>query len=79
MDVHIVEPGTLYGPRLNQVDFRVGKIVRFGNARATLSVDVFNVFNKGTPVELSNSFSRWQRPENIMRARFAKLVAQFDF
>ncbi len=78
-EVHIVEPGTLYGPRVNQLDFRVAKILRFGGSRATLSFDVFNVFNGNTPQGLNDSFGRWQAPTNIMKARLAKIVAQFDF
>ena len=78
-EVNIVEPGTLYGPRVNQLDFRVAKILRFGGARTTLSFDVFNVFNENTPTSLNDSFGRWQAPTNIMKARLAKIVAQFDF
>jgi hypothetical protein len=77
--VQLVEPGTLYGPRLNQLDFRVGKVLRFGGTRATVSLDVFNVFNENTVVEFSNQFSNWLEPQGIMRPRFAKVVAQFDF
>ncbi len=44
--VNLVSPGTLYGDRLYQTDFRVGKIFRFsGNRRLTASVDLFNLFN----------------------------------
>jgi hypothetical protein len=77
--VALVEPGTLYGPRLNQVDFRVGKVLRVGGTRATVSLDVFNIFNENTVVAFSNQFSNWQEPQEIMRPRFAKVVAQFDF
>ena len=78
-EVQIVAPETMYGPRVNQIDFRVAKILRFGGARATLSLDVFNVFNKNTPQGLNDAFGRWQAPTNIMKARLAKIVAQFDF
>ena len=77
--VNLVEPGTLYGPRLNQFDFRVGKVLRFGSTRTMISLDVFNIFNENTVVEFSNQFSNWQEPQQIMRPRFAKIVAQFDF
>ena len=35
----------MYGDRLNQVDFRVSKILRFGERRANVGVDLFNLFN----------------------------------
>jgi hypothetical protein len=57
----------------------VGKVLRFGGTRATVSLDVFNVLNENTVVEFSNQFSNWQEPQGIMRPRFAKVVAQFDF
>ena len=78
-EVNIVEPGTLYGPRVNQLDLRVAKILRLGGARTTLSFDVFNLFNGNTPLGLNDSFGRWQAPTSIMKARLAKFVAQFDF
>ncbi len=31
--VNLVEPGALYGDRINQLDFRVAKILRFGRTR----------------------------------------------
>ena len=34
--VNLIEPGTLYGDRLNQVDFRVAKILKFGGKRAMI-------------------------------------------
>ena len=39
----IVEPGELYVERLNQIDFRVSKIFRFGRTRTNLNFDFYNV------------------------------------
>jgi hypothetical protein len=78
--VNLIEPGTLYGERLNQVDFRVGKIVRLGGARATFNLDVYNALNKDTIRGQNNTFgAAWQRPTSILQARFAKISASFDF
>ena len=41
--VNIVEPGTLYGDRINQLDFRVAKILRFGRTRTQLGLDLYNL------------------------------------
>jgi hypothetical protein len=77
--VNIVDPGTIYGERLNQLDFRVGKILRFGRTRATASIDLYNALNSNAVLSLNNTFSAWQQPQSILNARFAKVVVQLDF
>jgi hypothetical protein len=77
--VNIVEPGTMDGERMNQLDLRVGKILRFGRMRATTSVDLYNVLNANPVLTLNNAFATWQRPQSILNPRFAKLVVQLDF
>jgi hypothetical protein len=77
--VNLVEPGTLYGERLNMVDLRFGKIMRFGRTRAIAHVDVNNVLNASTVLTVNNSFAVWQRPQSILPARFAKLGLTLEF
>jgi hypothetical protein len=79
LPVTIVEPGTLYGERLNQVDLRVGKILRFGRTKTSLNLDVYNLFNVNTVLTVNNAFATWQRPTSILLARFAKVGMQIDF
>jgi hypothetical protein len=72
--------GTDYGERLNQLDLRVGKLLRFGGTRTALNVDIFNVFNGNSVTAENPSFpAAFRRPTQIMMARFVKLSAQFDF
>ena len=78
--VNLVEPGVVYGERLNQLDLRFGKILRVGGARTTLSLDLYNALNNDTIRTQNNTFGpAWQRPTAISLARFAKISAQFDF
>jgi len=77
--VNLVAPGTMYGERLNQVDLRFGKILRFGRVRATASLDLYNAFNSSAVVTQSAAFATWQRPQSILNARFAKIAMQLDF
>jgi hypothetical protein len=79
LPVTILEPGTLYGERLNQVDMRVGKILRFGRLKTSLNLDVYNMFNVNTVLTVNNAFASWQRPTSILLARFAKVGVQLDF
>jgi hypothetical protein len=72
--------GTTYGDRLNQVDFRVGKLLRYNRYKAMVSVDFYNALNVSTVLTQNNTFgAAWQQPTAIMPARFAKVTLQFDF
>jgi hypothetical protein len=77
--VNLIEPRSMYGERMNQVDLRFGKIFRFGHARATASVDVYNALNSNAVLTMSNAFATWQRPLSILNARFAKVGVQLNF
>jgi hypothetical protein len=77
--VNLVEPGSLYGDRSNQLDVRVGKMLRLGSTRTNVSVDVYNVFNGNTVLLVNNNFATWQQPQGIMQARFVKFSVQLDF
>ena len=77
--INLIEPGTLYGDRLNQLDLRFAKTVRFGQARARVNVDLFNALNSSAVLTENSRFSRWRQPTEILLARFVKLSVQFDF
>ena len=79
MTVNLIEPRTLYEDRINQLDLRVGKILRFVRMRATASVDVYNALHSSAVLLLNNEFAAWQAPQSILNARFAKVVMRFDF
>ena len=79
LSFNIVEPGSLYGARINQLDLRVAKILRFGRNRTNVGVDIYNALNGSTAVSLNNAFGAWQQPNEILLARFVKLNVQFDF
>jgi hypothetical protein len=74
------EPGDYYGERYNQLDLRLGKLLRFGRVRTTVNLDLYNVLNANTVLTQNNTYgAAWQRPNSILLARFAKIGAQFDF
>jgi hypothetical protein len=79
LPVTIVEPGTNYGDRLNQVDLRFGKIVHFGRTKTVVNLDVYNLFNVNTVLGVNYAYATWLRPTSILLARFAKIGVQFDF
>jgi hypothetical protein len=77
--VNLVEPGTEFGERMNQLDLRFAKILRAGRTRTTASLDLYNALNANTVLTESAAFGTYLRPQNILNARFAKIGVQFDF
>ncbi len=77
--ISAVEPLTMFGERLTQLDLRFAKIFRFGGASATGSLDVYNVLNDNAVLTQSSRFSNWLTPTSILAARFVKVAVQFDF
>jgi hypothetical protein len=80
--VNLVEPGTLYGDRVNQFDIRVAKILRFGRTRTNIGFDVYNVMNKAAILTYNQGFvpnGNGLAPTSIQQSRIAKFSAQIDF
>ena len=77
--VNIVEPGTVYGERLNQLDVRFAKILRVGANRTSLNLDLYNALNGNAVIQQSNTFGNWQQPQGILIGRSVKVSAQFNF
>ena len=85
---NINEPGALYGDRLNAVDLRFGKILKFDKTRTNITLDVYNLFNSNTTEVFQRTYSppttgtprsTYLDPLQIMSARFFKISAQLDF
>ena len=81
VSVSLIPPGTVYGERMNQTDFRVSKTVAFGGGRRIQGmVDVYNLFNAAPVLGQNNTFgSSWLRPTSILQARLVKFGVQLDF
>ena len=81
--VNLIEPGTLYGERVNQIDMRFAKILRFGRTRTTVGLDVYNLMNSDAVLTYNQTFSTttttWLRPNSVLQPRFIKFSAQLDF
>jgi hypothetical protein len=80
VNVALIEPGTMYGPRQRQLDFRLSKRFRFDSKRLATNLDISNLFNSSTATAANNTFgAQWQRPTSIQKGRWAKIGVQFDF
>ena len=75
--VNLIAPGTLYGERMNQVDFRLSKVVKIGRTtRVKGMFDLYNALNENAVVALSSTYgtngAAWQVPQRILAARLVK-------
>ena len=81
--------GDVYPDRLNTVDMRVSKILRFGRFRANVGFDLYNLFNANTGIftNATTGFnpnwgtdgSTYLRPNAILNPRYARFNATVDF
>ena len=82
-EVELVQPGTLYADRVNQLDVRLTKIFELNNGqRFKAMFDAYNLFNDAAPLVFPEDHPygpNWQVRENILLARFVKFGAQFNF
>jgi hypothetical protein len=80
--VNLLEPGAMWGDRINEFDVRVAKILRFGRTRTNVGVDIYNVLNANPVLTYNQAFTpggRWLVPTSVLAARFAKVSASIDF
>ena len=83
--LNLVKQGDVYRPRINAVDFRFAKIIRFGDMRATVGVDLFNALNADTAITVNQNFNpaatpnTWLSPTNVLSPRFTRFQFTFDF
>jgi len=86
--VNLAAPGTVWGDRVNEVDMRIAKILRFGRTRTNVGVDIYNLFNTDAILTYNQTFSptvqpgqpgAWLTPLSVISPRFVKFSAQFDF
>jgi hypothetical protein len=70
----------MYRDRINQIDLRVAKNIRFGRTRANVGVDIYNAMNSSVVQNSNQTYgTSWLTPTLVMPARFAKVSAQIDF
>jgi hypothetical protein len=79
-NINVIDPGSFYGDRLNQIDLRATKIINVGRGRVDLNVDFFNAFNSDAVIQELTTFSPvWRLPLTVIQPRFVKFSARWDF
>jgi hypothetical protein len=83
--VNLIEPGTFHGDRVNQIDLRFAKILRYGRTRTNIGIDISNLTNAAPVLTYNEVFipgqavSTWLRPTSVLQPRYVKFGAQIDF
>jgi len=78
--VQLIAPGTMFGDRLNQLDYRLTKNFTIGRVRAQGQFDLFNLLNVSPALLQNNTFGTlWQQPTAVLAGRLFKIGAQFNF
>jgi hypothetical protein len=83
--VNLLLQGHTFPDRLNSLDLRVGKNLRFGRTRTNLAIDVYNLFNSNTGTAYNQTYdpvtngATWLAPTQVLNARFARFNVTFDF
>lgn len=81
--VNVIEPGSVYPGRTNQLDLRAAKTFRFGGTRLQGMLDLYNVFNNNNVLRQNGAFgtdgAAWGRPQAIVPGRLVKFGAQLNF
>jgi hypothetical protein len=72
----------VWGDRVNEVNLRFAKILRFGRTRTHVGIDVFNILNSDAILTYNQTFTpsgAWLAPQSVLTPRFMKVSAQIDF
>jgi hypothetical protein len=79
--VPLIAPGTLYGARMNQLDFRLSKLFRvWQGRRIQANMDLYNLFNGAAVIAQNNTFgANWLLPSQVLQGRLLRFSGQFDF
>jgi hypothetical protein len=80
--IDLIAPGEVWGDRVNEIDVRVGKNLKFKGMKTNIGIDVFNLINSNAILTYNQTFTpggTWLAPQAVMSPRFFKISAQIDF
>jgi hypothetical protein len=88
VSINLIEPGTIYEDRQQQLDVRFAKTFRIRRNRLQGMLDLYNALNSDQITSWSNTYgvttgpqtgSAWRRPTGIIAPRIVKLGVQASF
>jgi len=83
--INLLPLGHQYANRLNAIDFRAGKILKFGRTRTNIAIDLYKLFNSNTGTAFNHTYdpitngATWLAPTTVLNPRFVRFNVTFDF
>jgi hypothetical protein len=80
--VNLLGPGTRAGDRINQLDIRMAKILRYRGSRTMVALDMYNALNASAALTYNATFvpdALWPRPNTILTPRFFRVTVEMEF
>jgi hypothetical protein len=86
--VDLTLPGDVYPDRINSVDLRVAKVLRFGRTSTNVGFDFYNLLNSNTGTQFQQVYNSslapnavvvWGNPTSILNPRFARFNVTVNF
>jgi hypothetical protein len=78
--INLLDPGQMYRDRINLADLRFAKLLRFGERRLNIGIDIFNALNSNVVLNSNNTYgTSWLTPTSVQSARHMQFSGKFDF
>lgn len=78
--VNLLEPGSVWGDRVQQLDLRGSKIFKVGRTNIVANVDLYNVLNNSAVLRENLTYGpAWRNPLAVMPGRFVKFGTEITF
>jgi hypothetical protein len=82
--IQLIEPGTVWGAYLSELDLRLSKRVTLGRYHLRGDLNLYNVFNSDFTSSVNTTFStlsnsQFMRPTAVVQGRLFKIGGQIDF
>jgi hypothetical protein len=84
--IPLIQPGTQYEDRRNQLDVRLSKTLQLTRKlRSQWNLDLFNLTNNAAVLSLNNTFNpalgstTWLRPTKLLDGRLIEVSGKIDF
>jgi hypothetical protein len=79
--INLVEPGSMYGDRINQLDVRLTRTFRLGRP-VRIGTDIFNALNASPILSYNNAYTpggQWLLPTSALTGRTIRILAEVTF